>query len=102
MSDAKAVQSEKTTKYLGTQLVGKVPENAKITLLKPQKNDGRSIVDGGRMIRSGALLRYGKGRHDAPTCPLFHFIVVIVVVVAFILGVAELQDSVVRMGVGPW
>jgi hypothetical protein len=31
MSDAKVVHSEKATKYLGTQLVGKVPENAKIT-----------------------------------------------------------------------
>jgi hypothetical protein len=32
ISDAKAVESEKTTKYLGTQLIGKVPENARITL----------------------------------------------------------------------
>jgi hypothetical protein len=42
MSDVKATHGEKTIKYLGTQLVGKMRENKKSILTK--ENNGRTIV----------------------------------------------------------
>ena len=106
MSDAKPITQRKDDQIpaaRGWSLVGswRSVKNARVRLNQRKRGKIPSFIVGwGASIRMPFYVRE-KGTTNALTCLLFH-VVVLVGSVAFILGVAEFQDSLVWMRVGPW